>query len=430
MKARPVQHLRRRLVFAFTAFALLIATVFGLYSLVFMYAVEDSLFNAQLAREAQAQLAQHARDGRWRTPADAAVQLHASPSTFPADLRRVFADEPWRSEFTGDEGRHYHLRQLTPAASTPPAWLVSEVSSQLVVRPIRDNVVMLLAGTALVMVLLAIVLGMWLAHRVTRRLYALVEEVEILQPMAGHGTELAARFDGDEIGVLARALDGLSARVAAFVAREHAFTRDASHELRTPLTVISGAAGQLLGEPGLSERGRQHVQHVRLSALQLQQAVAALLALAREEPAGHRAEPVRLVPLLERVIVEQSPLLASRPVQVQLVVPDDATLRAPEAALHVVLANLIGNAFAHTAHGQVLIALDAGHLLVHNTTDTTPSLGNWPEPRPFDKRAGSRGSGLGLEIMRRLCSHHGLHLDIRVERDGVSARLRGQASGP
>lgn len=425
MRPRPTQRLRRRLVITFTAFALFTAMVFGTYSLVFMYVVEDSIFNAQLDREARAQLARHAHEGDWGTPADAAIQLHDSPSTFPDDLRSEFAKEPWRSEFAGVDGRHYHLKRIDPAGA-PPAWLVSEVSAQLVVRPIRDRVVMLLAGTALLVLIAAIALGMWLAHRSTRSLYVLVEEVEALQPEPGHGMRLAARFDDDEIGVLARALDGLSARVAAFLAREQAFTRDASHELRTPLSVISSAAGQLSSEPALSERGRQHVQHIRLSALQLQQAIAALLALAREETASHGAPPVKLVPLLERVIIEQSPLLAARPVEVRLTVPNEAALRAPEAALRVVLANLVGNAFAHTAQGEVLIAWQDGHLLVHNTAGTLPFLGSWPEPRPFDKRDGSEGNGLGLDIMRRLCSHYGLELVIQHGGEGVMARLTGQ----
>ncbi|MBH1494530.1 HAMP domain-containing histidine kinase [Stenotrophomonas maltophilia] len=430
MRPRPVHRLRRRLVVAFTVFALLIASVFGVYSLVFMYAVEDSIFNAQLDREAQAQRAYHARTGHWGLPADAAVQLHDSPATFPADLRTVFAEEPWRSEFGGEQGRHYHVKRLQASPSMPPAWLVYEVSEQLVVRPVRDRVVLLLGGTALGMILVAILLGLWLARRATRPLYALVHEVEALQPPSGQRTHLADRFGDDEIGVLARALDGLSERVAAFIEREHAFTRDASHELRTPLSVISSAAGQLLGEAGLSARGQQHLQHIRLSALQLQQAMTALLALAREEPADACCGPVRLVPLLERVIVEQSPLLASRPVDVQLSVPHGAALRAPEAALQVVLANLIGNAFAHTPQGTVSITFETGVLQVYNTASSTPSLGSWPTPRPFQKRADSSGSGLGLEIMRRLCDHHGLHLDIQANDGGVHAQLRGQQCGP
>lgn len=429
MKRRPIQRLRRRLVVAFTSFTLFIAAVFGLYSLVFMYAVEDSVFNAQLAREATAQLAVHAATGRWRAPGDAAIRLYQDTSAFPSDLQTTFTQEPWRSEFSGDEGRHYHVRRMDPPPPSRPAWLIAEVSSQLAVRPIRDEVVALLAGTALVMVLLAILLGVWLARRGTRPLYSLVAHVEALPLLPREDTALAAHFDDDEIGVLARAVDRLSARVAAFVAREHAFTRDASHELRTPLAVISSAAGQLLHEPGLSERGQQHLQHIRLSALQLQQAVAALLALAREDEAPPAGQ-VRLVPLLERVIVEQAPLLGARPVEVQMTLADDAALCAPEPALRVVLANLIGNAFAHTPLGHVRISMEAGELSVYNSTGSDASLGHWPDPRPFEKGQDSLGNGLGLDIMRRLCDHHGLQLRIERHTLGVRAILRGRSHAP
>lgn len=425
--SHPVQRLRRRLVLAFAAFAVLVAAVFGMYAVVFMYAVEDSVFEAQLAREADALRARYARGGTWQVPADAGIQLFGDPAGFPDDLRGAFMREPWRTEFAGADGRHYHLRRLDRPPPAAPAWLVAEVSRQLVVRPIRDRVVMLLACTAVVMVLLAVVLGAWLARRGTRPLYRLVQRVEALPLQPQAGSTLAAGFEDDEIGVLARALDRLSQRVAALVAREHAFTRDASHELRTPLAVISSAAGQLLGEPGLSERGRQHVQHIRLSALQLQQAVAALLALAREDSQAQPCAPVKLAPLLERIIVEQAPLLETRPVEVELALADDATLLAPEAALRMVLANLVGNAFAHTHRGRVRIHMEHGELQVLNSSDGDATLQQWPQPRPFDKGEHSPGSGLGLEIMRRLCDHHGLRLRIERGDTGICAGLRGVA---
>ena len=83
MKPRPTQRLRRRLVITFTAFALFTAMVFGTYSLVFMYVVEDSIFNAQLDREARAQLARLAHGGgtggRLPTPPSSCI-THLRPS--------------------------------------------------------------------------------------------------------------------------------------------------------------------------------------------------------------------------------------------------------------------------------------------------------------------------------------------------------------
>lgn len=425
--SHPVHRLRRRLMLAFSGFALLVATVFGLYALAFMYVVEDSVFNAALQREAQRQLAAHAAQG-WVTPLDPSMRVYRDPADLPADMRATFQREPWRSEFPGSDGRHYHVHRLLPAAPASPAWLVAEVSGQLVVRPIRDHVVMVLLVSGAAMVLLAVLLGGWMARRSTRSLYRLVDQVEGLS--ARHlPPDLSKDFENDEIGVLARALDRLSARITDFVEREHAFTRDASHELRTPLAVISSAAGQLLGEDGLSTRGRQHLQHIRLSALQLQQAVVTLLALAREDDQAQAAVPCRLAPLLERVIVDYAPLLEERPVQVRMEVGEDATLLAEESALQLVLANLVGNAFAHTRDGHVQLCMRGPALVIRNSADASEVLQRWPRPRPFDKGADSQGDGLGLSIVRRLCDQQGLSLDIHAEPGSTVAVLGNHAPG-
>ena len=52
---RAIWPLQRRVMLAFSAFALLLAALYGLYALVFMYAVEDSFFAATLEQEAIAQ---------------------------------------------------------------------------------------------------------------------------------------------------------------------------------------------------------------------------------------------------------------------------------------------------------------------------------------------------------------------------------------
>jgi len=414
------------MVVAFSGFTLLVTTVFGLYTVVFMYTVEDSVFNARLQREAQLQQEHLQHHGSWTQPADARVQVYRDPTTLPSDLRTAMQHEPWRSEFSGENGRHYHVRHLDDATAGQ-AWLVSEVSDELVVRPVRDQVLILLAVTGLLMVLLAIVLGVWLARRGTRELYALVQRVEALPLQAKAEPSLAQGLTDEEIAVLAQALDRLHARVAAFIEREASFTRDASHELRTPLTVISTAAGQLLQEPTLSMRGRQHVQHIQGSALQLQQAVAALLALAREEVPAIACDAVRLLPLLERVIIEQAPLLEGREVEVALDVGAAATLRAPEPILRLVLSNLIGNAFAHSPHGTIRIGIQDAALQVDNPAAAGADLQAWPAPRPFEKHSDSSGTGLGLHIMRRLCDQHGLQLQIHHMAGTVQARLQGVA---
>lgn len=399
---------------AFAGFTLVTAAVFGFYAIVFMYAIEDAAFEAMLAQESAYQLRQHAAHGRWAEPREEWMTIHADPGSFPPDLKRPFDAEPLRTEFAGSDARHYHLASLDPPAPSPRAWLVAEVGAHLVVRPMRNQVLLLLACTGVLIVAIALLLGYVLARRTTGPLTRLVGRIDAMSPgQLPNG--FAQDYADDEVGVLARGLENLVGRVQAFIAREQEFTRDASHELRTPLAVILGATERLMTEPRLSDDGRRHLAHVRQSVLQLEQTVATLLALARELPVASETAPVALLPVLERVIVEQSPLLEGREDAVEVVVdvPDDAEVALPAAVLHILLSNLVGNAFSHAAAGEVRIDAVDGRLRIANSGDAGDPTARWRQPRAFSKRDGSSGLGLGLAIVHRLCERH--RVDLRIE---------------
>ena len=419
---RPARRLQRRLMFAFATFALLTAAVFGLYAMVFMYAVEDEFFEAMLDQEVAAQLRHLAETGAWATPRDASMTMHVDIATFPDDLRASYTSEPRRHEFPGRAARHYHLRQIDPPAPSARAWLVAEVSGQLVVRPMRDRILVLLAGSGLLIVAGALLVGYWLARRTTGPLSRLAERVDRMSP--DHlGDDVAQGFRDDEVGILARGLEALAVRIRAFIAREQAFTRDASHELRTPLAVIRSAVERLMTEPQLSEPGRAHLHHVRQSLAQLEQTVTSLLTLAREQHGARTDECVTVLPVLERVIVEQSALLEGKPVAVEVEIVPSLRMRMPEPALHILLSNLIGNAFAHTAGGEVRIDVADGRLRIANSADGGDPAARWQQPQAFSKRAGSDGYGLGLTIVHRLCDVYAIDLCIDDARGLVVASI-------
>ena len=177
-----------------------------------------------------------------------------------------------------------------------------------------------------------------------------------------HTAVLYVRVAGGE----ARRVEALSRRIEDFIAREQEFTRDASHELRTPLAVVRSAAERLMSEPGLSPAGRQHVSHVQQSTMWLEQTVKTLLALAREEVSPQPAAATLVLPVLERVIVEQAILLEEKPVTVEVLVPPTLHVALPAPILHILLSNLVGNAFAHTSAGSVKIDVQENRLLIIN----------------------------------------------------------------
>lgn len=410
----PRKRLRNRLMLAFAGFTLVVAALFGLYVAVFAYAVEDMFFNGLLEREAAEQLQHHADTGQWKAPRESWMRVIESRDQLPDGIAATLAREPRRTEFPGNEGRHYHLKLLQTKDGAASAWLLAEVSQLLVVRPQRAALLQLLAWSGVAVIGLALLLGVWLARRTTAPLSQLATLVDAAGP--DHLPALHAhRFPDDEVGVLARGIEALIARIRAFVAREREFTRDASHELRTPLAVIRGTTERLAREPSLSPAARQGLAHIQQSALQLEQTVTMLLTLAREQSVPEPTQPLPLLPMLERVIVEQSPLLDDKHIQLDINVPANVSSTLPASVLQVLLSNLIGNAFAHTVSGEIHIAVEAGQLHI-----TNPGDGISDEALdPFIKGAASSGFGLGLAIVRRLCERHGIALDI-THRNGLT----------
>lgn len=412
--------LRRRLTAAFSLIALCTALLFSAFAVIFMYVLEDEVFDNMLEQETAHQQASWQASAQLAPPLRPNVTLHRDSSSLPGDLRR----QPGimqGGEFFGEGGRHYHVRQLAlPGAGT--TLLVAEVSRELMVRPRLPVVLGLLGVSLLVMLALTLALGYWLAWRATRPLEALAQLVGSAAP-AQLPKGFAAAYPANEIGALARALDDALGRVAAFIEREQHFTRDASHELRTPLSVIEGAAFLLAAHP-MPPQAAQQLQRIRSAATHMAQTVDTLLALAREDLAqgGAAAEPPLppqpLLPLVESTVVQLAHLLDGKPVEVEVTLTPQAFLHVPPAALRIVLANIIGNAFQHTQSGCVRIGFADGVLTV---SDNGPGIDPALQARLFEagvKGPASSGQGLGLSIARRLASRIGLDLSLEAGAQG------------
>jgi len=431
MKSSPAISLSQRIVRSFVLLALCCALLFSLVNLVFVYTVEDQFFYHQLKQEQQRQL-QHPTT---QTPVSPLVQLYFKPADFPADIAGKFQQNTKAREIPGDGGRHYHLLKFNHPAQPDPVWLVMEVSQQLVVRPIRTEMLLFYGVTTLLMLAAAAAIGVWLSRRATRPLLELVQLVQQSQQTQAMPEGFSAQFRDNEIGLLARTLEQAFARLQQFVERERAFSRDASHELRTPLSLIQSSAELLLLQPNLPPAAQQKLQQITAACLQMTQLINTLLTLSREQALAKTAaaEPqssVALLPLLEQLIIQHSDLLqqqqltldlqlaaSPQPLQVQNVSP---------VLLQMILANLLQNACSHSLPGEVLIAADQQGLLISNPV----AVAELPlEPATlFAKGRHSSGYGVGLGIVQRLCQHSGIGLMIQLNAD--QSRLEVRLSWP
>lgn len=399
--------LRRRIIASFLLMTTITCLLFGLFSFLFAYSVEDSLFADALSEEVVRQQT-YWRDHRsFARPARDYIALYRDTASLPVDLRRQQGIKEGRSEFAGEADRHYHVRTFDLPGNAGTAYAVAEVSRHLVVRPVRNEMLSFLALWTLGMLALTGLLAYWLADRAAAPLNRLARQV------AGAGAIpriSAAGFPGNEVGLLAQTLEQAFDRIRAFVDRESRFTRDASHELRTPVAVIRSAVELIEVQRDLSPSVAKPLGRISDAARQMEQTIDVLLALAREENARPAPERLHLLPLVEAAVLRASELFSGDQHEVSIDIPESRTICVNPTAATIILDNLIGNAFRHARGGRLFIHGDSADLVIG---DTGPGLSHGVTETlysPFAKGEASDGHGLGLSIVRSLCDRNGITL--------------------
>lgn len=216
---------------------------------------------------------------------------------------------------------------------------------------------MLLSSTAL-----AGWLGWWLAGIALKPVRSLAEGVESL-PVQPQPTRLAAAVSDDDLGRLARAIDGYQARLVDADAREQAFLADASHELRTPLAVIQGVAEVLLDDDGASPA--QRARHARLArgVGEMHRLLEAMLAAARRRPL--QLETIAAAQLLREAAAIA---LAGKPGITASIDADGDLHTAPREAV-LLVAGLARKLAQPRTEASLQLVLESGQIVLRMTPE-------------------------------------------------------------
>jgi signal transduction histidine kinase len=230
------------------------------------------------------------------------------------------------------------------------------------------------------------------------------------------------RYSGadDEVAELAATFDAMLDRLAEAFESQKRFVANASHELRTPLAVMRTEIDVTLSddEADVAEY-RRMARVVRNASERANGLVDALLVLARSEAQSGR-RLVRKVPADLATSVYNA-LSAVRPEadRLKLDVTTDlesAPVVGDPSLLDRLAGNLIENAIRYNhLLGKLWVRTTSSggqvRLIVGNTgfevePADVPGLFE-PFRRGGWERTGSRGSGLGLSIVRAVCDAHG-----------------------
>lgn len=413
MKNNKKYHsLSRRIVAHFCIFTLIISAIYGFFSFLFMWNLEDDFFKREITQEANYLNEEFQRTGEWPDTRNNYMTIYFSEKTLPSDMKQQFFEESSRPEFYGEEGRHYHLHRLI---ENKDIYLVAEVSERLLVRPIRPGVFQFLLINGLVLTIIACVIAWLLGRKTAKPLRQLAELVDGVAP-ENIPESFAHKFPNNEIGILAQTLEDSMRRINQALEREKCFTRDVSHELRTPVAIVKNATEVYQEKSMDKEQMDNLVNRITEASVQMEQTVTTLLMLAREEQTSVDKQTIKLLPLVEQSIIDNSHLIGDKPIEVNVNDNCNTAIHTQPGMLKVLLDNLLANAFQYTELGEVRVSFLNGQLSVE---DTGPGIekdlaDNVTEPAI--KGSQSTGYGFGLSIVKRLCEHQHWLLSVESER--------------
>ncbi|WP_321813381.1 MULTISPECIES: HAMP domain-containing sensor histidine kinase [unclassified Paraburkholderia] len=216
-------------------------------------------------------------------------------------------------------------------------------------------------------------------------------------------------------------------RLSVLVNAERKFIADAAHELRTPISAMQLQIDNLRDAP--PEQYRERFDDLQRGVARTGSLVSQLLGLARAEIGGspRGVDTIALTRVVPDVLADLLPLADARGVDLGVERLDDASVRATEGDMRVLIKNLVDNAIRYVhAGGRVDVSvLRAAQKVTIEVIDDGPGIAPGDLPHVFDRffRAADndeQGSGLGLAIAQTLAQSYGGRVTLANRSDGQS----------
>ncbi len=262
----------------------------------------------------------------------------------------------------------------------------------------------------------AVGVAWFIAFTSARRLLARVESITTAAARI-RSEDLSTRVpegaQADEIGYLARTLNGMLNRVAGSVNQLRSLTDTVAHELKSPLTSIRGRL-----EIALTDRDPDRWRDAASQAIEdldrLATFVTTTLDVAEAEGGGLRLRraPVDFSALVHDLLALYEPALAERRQELRQAIDAGVVLPVDASLMQRAIANLLDNHLQHVRPGtRVAVTMTAVN--DHVTLRVDDDGAGFPvglEQRLFErfvKGSASSGHGLGLAFTRAIVVAHG-----------------------
>jgi len=278
------------------------------------------------------------------------------------------------------------------------------------------------AVAAAAVLLVAPLIGYWLAGRATRPLSQIIETTARLKPTQ-LADRLPVRHTGDELDRLSQTINGLLNRIAIYLEQRRDFLANAAHELRTPLAAIRSSVEVALDGNRSRDEYDELLSGVVDECASLEILVNQLLLIAESEsgcPTTH-GEQVALTAIVEQAVEMFRGVMESRGIDLSLEASEPVTVAGNQHHLRQVLNNLLDNAVTFTpSGGRVSVSLVTDQNRQQSmlkVVDTGIGIPAADLPHVFERfyrgdksrshGGEQRGTGLGLSICQTVVRAHG-----------------------
>lgn len=329
-----------------------------------------------------------------------------------------FRDEGARFHSERQPGSHDLLLYTLPfRSSSGTSYLIETGSSVAPIQRVLSSL-----RRILLMITPLILIGAAMGGRALMKLP--LQPLVTLSDRAEHvgtsklGERLPVPSTHDEIERLALSLNRMIQRLEDALSHNRRFSGDVSHELRTPLAILRGELEQVLREPQLQHPVRNSISSALDEIDRMAKIVESLLAIARLDAGVDSIDPQPVdVSKLCRWVLDQMQVLAEEKEIVMQARTTPMTVLIDTARMKQVLVNVIDNAIKYTPSGGriELTSSVAEGMAIIEVSDTGIGISPADLPHAFDRffradKARSRisgGAGLGLSIVKAICSAHG-----------------------
>jgi heavy metal sensor kinase len=228
---------------------------------------------------------------------------------------------------------------------------------------------------------------------------------------------------GDELERLSISLNRMITRLDDAFQNSKRFVADASHDLRTPLTILRGELENFAEDPRLDEEMRERAASLLEEVVHLGKIVEQLFTLSRLDAGEAQTEWTRFdLAELAKTTTEQLHLLAEdKGVSLSCNVSQPLPVKGNHVRLKQVIVNLLDNAIKYTPKKgaiQLRVLAVNGHAVLE-VEDNGIGIPADALPHVFERfyrvdqarSADSESAGLGLSIVKAICTAHGAEVE-------------------